>query len=272
MFLLILIFTFTFILLSFFLLLVLRAYRVKMRITYPIRTIFDTEDYQDIFVILLKLNSLLKSRKIKDNFLGRFWAKLNKINFIRLLTFRPLTYDWTKFHLSYAFANLSEVSRDKFRKSPDSIPKLKHVFSSLITSIYSENHKRYCYDLAQYYRLLRAPEVFNNKYFNDDYEINKELTKALEEIKDSLKENDTFLSYNYLLPFHNKKYLKNLNDLEVLAVFYLSAKLESFIQGSFYYINREDIKTQIDEIINKCEIIKKALLSKSPTKLLLVAA
>lgn len=265
-----------------FLVLAVRAYQIKMRLTYPIRHALEasdsegTDDYQNIFSMFITLSSMLKKRVISKGLMGKIWSWFLNSNFIRILTFRPLTYDFTKLHLTYAFANLSEISRDRFRTNKELTKSLKHIFSDLNDSIISENHEKYCAILAQYYRLLRSPDKYLCDPISSIYFIKKqpndEFVELLDQVQSCLEENDTFEAYNYIIALKNDDLFNRLNDYEMLAYYYLSSKLECFIQGTRYFIRRDAIKRQLDEIKSHCKDLKRALSKNNPTKILKAAA
>lgn len=256
-----------------FFLLCIRSFQIKMRLTYPLRHALDATglvgaDYQNIFTMLMELNSSLRKRTIKS----KLWKKINEINIVRVLTFRPLTYDFTRLHLNYAFANLSEISRDKFRTDKVAVEKLKKIFEELSDAIITDNHILYIQKIADYYRLLRKPDENNSVSSGLRENDSVKLVEIIPKIQLCLDKADTFSAYNYILEFKEQYDYDSMSSFEILALNYLSSKLECFIQGTKYFIDYRDIDNQLSDIKSHCVSLVGALKEQQPTMLLKAAA
>lgn len=281
MYLLIFIVLLAFLTLYFVLVLTIRAYQIKMRLSYPIRDALEspvskgTDDYRNIFDSVARYKSFLKKRDISyGTFWGKTVEKLFKSNLIRLITFRPLSYNFTMLHMPYGFANLSEISRDKFRTNPKLTDSLKGILGDLSDAIISEKHDQYVLAMARYYRLLRSPDNFLGNIGLRDLQSEQSgyLKEAIEKIKNCLNCKDTFAAYNHILKLKDERIFSALNSFEILGMHYLSSRLECYVQGSYYLLKKESIESHLRNILKHCDDINDALISCNSTDLLKAAA
>lgn len=243
---------------TFLLALAVRAYAIRLRITLPVRKVIAMEDYQEIFSTLTWLSSGLdpKGGRLTKRIRSLLLRILLQNRIINTMFLRPPTFNAMRIHLPYAYANLSEVSRRRFKKDPNLLIHLKEIFLELNRAVFQNQVRLYCHYLAEYYRLMRFPERrLDQAVPIDKEEFNERLLNDLKRVYDALKDADIFDAYQVLLPWGKDEAFSRLADQELLAVSYLTARLESMVQGAEYMVSGEDTKKLLEDICYRIETI-----------------
>lgn len=276
-------FTVLFWFLFFLIVLMLRVYILKMRITSPIITSIKRHksqyygnqiDYQDILVGISTLPTILAKKQLSPriNILSQRLARYSSR--LYAIIFGPLTYEITRTQLTSALANVSEISRDKFRNNPRLSAKLADILEQLANATLADNLPGYCAQLANYYRMLYFQDTFDtgSQEFSGQTK-NKIFLEVIERIMTCLSQNDIFNAYNHLLSIkEDHKAMRNLDDFELILFHGLSSKLDCFVQGINYFIDKSDITECLNDLTSKCDTIKNALISNRSVDILLAAA
>jgi len=250
--------------------LTIRAYALRVRITFPVRRVIALNDYQDIFANLTQSSSQLQTKK------GRLqkrshWLWLRYIALwppINTPLLRPPTFNAVRVHLPYAYANLSEVSRRRFRKDPNLLNDLKAIFVHLNDAIFRNDTKQFCHFLSEYYRLMRfqgngsSPEVLARGTWSE------KIHEDLGTIQSAISKSDLFKAYQVLLRWGKEELLAGMNDLELLGISFLTAKLESLVQGTEYLVLAQDVQDTLDDLLYRAKAISHALKKGHSTLLL----
>lgn len=251
---------FWFIVGTFILALALRAYSIRLRVTLPIRSVITMEDYQDIFSTLTRLSTTLgpKKARLSKRVSNEFIRRLLQNRMVYVLFRRPPTFNATRIHLPYAYSNLSEVSRRRFRNDPDLLKCLKEIFVKLNWSVFRNQMLAYCHYLAEYYRLMRFPDRKRSHEVTPNRAFNKELEEDLGKVRVALEDTDVFGAYRILLRWGRDEVFSRLNDQELLSVAYLTARLESMVQGAEYLAFPEDTRTIVKDLCNRIGLMVSA--------------
>jgi len=240
--------------------LAIRVYAIRLRITLPVRKVIAMDDYQEMFSTLTRLSSGLgpKGGRLTKKIRNPFARALVQNRIVSSLFLRPPTFNATRIHLPYAYANLSEVSRRRFKKDPNLLTYLKEIFLQLNQAVFQNQVRLYCHYLAEYYRLMRFPEREPDRAMPlhiHKEEFDERLVNDLKRVYDALKDADIFGAYQVLLPWGKDKAFSRLADQELLAVSYLTARLESMVQGAEYMVSGEDTKRLLEDVRYRIETI-----------------
>lgn len=237
--------------------LAIRAYAIRLRISLPLRKVIAMNEYQEIFTTMTRLSSGLRPKggRLTKKIRSPFPRALVQNRIVSALFLRPPTFNATRIHLPYAYANLSEVSRRRFRKDPNLLTYLKGIFLQLNRAVFQNQVGAYCHYLAEYYRLMRFPERKSCQAIQSREEFDKNLVNNLRQVHAALEDADIFGAYQIILPWGSDETFFRLGDQELLAVSYLTARLESMLQGAEYMVSGKDTKSILNDVCYRIDTI-----------------
>lgn len=249
-----------------FFLLLVRKYRILAQTLFPIRKSLADKDYADVLFEIEKsatnLSNYLNRKGLKR---GLFFEKW----YPKIESKRPYYYYAIGKHLANGFANLSEVARSRFRAEKNYILEIEKIYQKIEKAICTKNQEALIFYLALYYKILRKPNFKITDFDNSQKKFNQNLLIDLEKIKSRIAKFDVAAAYSIVNKWIEKETVfLELNDYEIVFLEDLRGRLESFVQGSEYYLTKEDLGMHFKDFLTFIENLISSFKTETPAKLL----
>jgi hypothetical protein len=149
------------------------------------------------------------------------------------------------YHFTMAFANLTEIQRDRFASAPELLNDILSIFSDYNNAIWAHRDEQIANALANFHRKVNGEDTQSPSFF-----ISENFKRLLSEIKETLLNNNILKAHVLLLKEEKNT---NLTDLELLILTYIVARLSAFFQGRNYRYSENTLTQQIDELIRQLD-------------------